>query len=204
MMRRLIPLLAVLLLAGSAWGGTDFSTLKDGDIIFQTSVSDQSEAIHLATRSLYSHCGVILYRDGEPFVFEAASIVKFTPLQDWIAGGDGGRFAVQRLKSPGILDSKESAEKLRKAADHFLGKPYDFTFEWSDQRIYCSELVWKLFDRAFGIQIGKLRQLKDFDLSDPVVALKVKERYGSEIPLEERVVSPEGIFKSKKLMPVAM
>jgi hypothetical protein len=203
-MKRLLPFIAAFLLAGSAWGGFDPSAFKDGDIVFQTSVSDQSEAIHRATGSPYSHCGVVFFRDGKPYVFEAASTVKFTPLEDWIAAGEGGRFAVQRLKSPNILDSEESIGKLRKTAEEFLGKPYDFTFEWSDHRIYCSELVWKLFDRALGVRIGKLRQLREFDLSDPVVALKVEERYGSRIPLEEMVIAPAGIFDSKKLTTVEM
>ncbi|HRG10273.1 MAG TPA: peptidoglycan peptidase, partial [Cyclobacteriaceae bacterium] len=34
-------------------------TLKSGDIIFQTSQSSQSKAIQLATRSEYSHMGII-------------------------------------------------------------------------------------------------------------------------------------------------
>ena len=45
--------------------------LKDGDIIFQTSLSNQSKAIQLATNSKYSHCGII-YKSGNDFyVFEA-------------------------------------------------------------------------------------------------------------------------------------
>lgn len=35
------------------------NTLKDGDIIFQTSLSGQSKAIQAATGSPYSHCGII-------------------------------------------------------------------------------------------------------------------------------------------------
>ena len=33
--------------------------IKDGDLIFQTSLSQQSKAIQLATKSKYSHCGII-------------------------------------------------------------------------------------------------------------------------------------------------
>ena len=202
-MKRILFFLAVILLTSSAWGGSGFSNFKDGDIIFHTSRSAQSVAIQRATRSPYSHCGIIFYRNSKPYVYEAVSTVKFTPLDKWVARGDGGRFVVQRLKNPSVLESKSSVEKLRKATDRFRGKPYDLTFEWSDQRIYCSELVWKLYDRALGIQVGELQKLKEFNLSDPVVSKKMKERYGSNVPLEEPVISPAAIFESDKLMTVS-
>lgn len=37
----------------------DLSDYKNGDIIFQTSKSNQSKAIQLATDSKYSHMGII-------------------------------------------------------------------------------------------------------------------------------------------------
>ena len=73
--------------------------LRDGDIIFHTSRSAQSAAIQRATHSPYSHVGLVLYRDGKPFVFEAISTVRYTPLASWIARGDGGHYVVKRLKS---------------------------------------------------------------------------------------------------------
>ena len=64
--------------------------LRDGDLIFQTSLSGQSRAIQEATGSKYSHCGII-YRDGcDYFVYEAVQPVKSTPLAQWIARGKGG------------------------------------------------------------------------------------------------------------------
>ena len=41
----------------------DNNEIKNGDLIFQTSLSGQSKAIQLATDSKYSHCGLI-YKDG--------------------------------------------------------------------------------------------------------------------------------------------
>ncbi|WP_206680678.1 hypothetical protein [Hymenobacter polaris] len=38
-------------------------TLREGDLIFHTSQSAQSQAIQLATHSPYSHCG-LLYKTG--------------------------------------------------------------------------------------------------------------------------------------------
>jgi Permuted papain-like amidase enzyme, YaeF/YiiX, C92 family len=203
-MRHPVLLIAVLLFAASSMAGLDPSgfVYQDGDIIFQTSLSDQSVAIQRATRSPYSHCGIIFYRNGKPYVFEAASTVRFTPIEEWIASGSGGHFVVRRLKDAGALFSEKAVSKFRAAAMRFQGKSYDSTFEWSDDRIYCSELVWKAYERGLSIQIGKLQKMKDFNLSDPIVARKLKERYGTKIPMNEPVISPEEIYRSELLATV--
>ena len=203
-MRHPVLITAVLLFTTSSMAGLEQPKFiyQDGDIIFQTSLSDQSVAIQRATRSPYSHCGIIFYRNGKPYVFEAASTVRFTPIEEWIASGSGGHFVVRRLKDAGTLLSDKAASKLRAAATRFQGKSYDSTFEWSDDRIYCSELVWKAYDRGLRIQIGKLQKMKDFNLSDPIVARKLKERYGTKIPMNEPVISPEAIYKSERLATV--
>ena len=50
--------------------------IEDGDIIFQTSLSAQSEAIQQATNSKYSHCGIIYKNNGRFYVYEAAETVS--------------------------------------------------------------------------------------------------------------------------------
>ena len=62
-------------------------------------------------------------------------------------------------------------------ASTFEGKPNDSAFNWSDDRIYCSELVWKIFHRALKIGTGDLRKLKEFDLSRPEVQKQLRGRY---------------------------
>src|SRR5262245_22490877 len=82
-------LVAILLVLGCRQGSAE-PTVQDGDIIFQTSQSAQSQAIQVATRSPYSHMGLILLRGGRPFVLEAISHVQLTPLATWAARGTGG------------------------------------------------------------------------------------------------------------------
>ena len=93
-------------------------------------------------------------------------------------------------------------EKLRKVATSFRGRPYDARFEWSDQRIYCSELVWKVYKRALGIELGPLERMGSFDVSHPEVQRWVRRRYGGKLPTEERVVTPAALFSSPKLLTV--
>jgi hypothetical protein len=182
---------------GAAIAGAN--PLRDGDIIFHTSRSAQSVAIQRATHSPYSHVGVIFFRDGEPFVFEAIATVQYTPFAKWTARGEGGRYVVKRLKQP-LTDAQ--VVKLRAATRAFEGKSYDLYFEWSDQRIYCSELVWKIYQRALGFRLGELQKLREFDLTDAAVRAKMRERYGAQVPLDEPVISPGAQFDSPLLQTV--
>lgn len=177
--------------------------LRDGDIIFQTSRSGQSKAIQQATKSKYSHCGIIYKRGKEFFVYEAVQPVKLTPLDKWIARGESGHYVIKRLKEVDRILTVETLQRMKKIGEKFQGKNYDLTFEWSDDRIYCSELVWKIYKEATGLDVGKLQHLRDFDLSGEAVQKKMKERYGDKIPMDETVISPVAIFDSELLMTVA-
>ncbi len=172
---------------------------RDGDIVFQTSRSAQSLAIQLATKSPYSHMGIVYVQNGHPFVFEAVQPVKSTPLQEWIARGKGGHFVVKRLRNAEFVLTAETVQKMQAIAEKFAGREEDVYFEWSDDRLYCSELVWKIFDRGAGIRIGNLAKLGDFDLSVPAVQAKVRERFGDNPPMQEIVISPAEMFASPEL-----
>ncbi|RZK27360.1 MAG: hypothetical protein EOO63_13600, partial [Hymenobacter sp.] len=71
-----------------------------------------------------------------------------------------------------------------------------------DKQIYCSELIWKVYDRGLHRQLGQLQHLRDFDLSHPAVRAKLRERYGNQLPLDEPVISPASIFASPELVTV--
>ena len=180
----------------------DVSLLKNGDIIFQTSTSAQSKAIQLATNCKYSHCGIIYKEDGNYFVFEAVQPVKKTPLLKWITRGKGNHYVVKRLKNADEVLTEKALNQMKSIGKSMNGKNYDLYFEWSNERIYCSELVWKLYKQSTGLEVGKLQQLKEFDLSHPAVQQKMKKRYGNTIPLNEKVISPAAIFESDLLYTV--
>lgn len=204
-MKNLLLLLSVLLLFGCK--KTEKYTvhnnkLKDGDLIFQTSQSAQSQAIQVATKSKYSHCGIIYKEGDEYFVFEAIQPVQTTPLNQWITRGKDSHYVVKRLKNADKVLTSDNLKKMKSAGKKMLGKNYDLYFEWSNDRIYCSELIWKIYKEGTGIEIGNLEQLKDFDLSHPTVKAKLKERYGNNIPKNEKVISPSAMFNSELLYTV--
>lgn len=177
--------------------------LQEGDIIFQESQSAQSQAIQLATGSRYSHCGIIYKKGDNYLVYEAIQPVQTTPLDEWIARGKDEHYVVKPLKKADHVLTPQAIAKMKKVGSTMNGREYDLYFEWGDDRIYCSELVWKIYKEGAGIEVGALQQLKDFDLSSPAVQQKLKERYGSNIPEDEKVISPAAIFDSELLYKVA-
>lgn len=177
------------------------SKFKDGDLIFQTSESKQCEAVRIATKSKFSHCGIIYDINGKWLVFEAVQPVKLTPIEDWIKHGKDNKYVVKRLKDESVL-KPEVLQKMKEYSQQFDGKEYDAYFEWTDNRIYCSELVWKIYKNAAGIELSKLREMKEFNLEDPRVQKILKERYGNAVPLEEKVVAPSDLADSSLLKTV--
>lgn len=148
--------------------------LKNGDLVFQTSGSSQSVAILLASRSPFSHMGIVeIGADGKTSVIEAAAPVKSTPLADWIAKGVGGRLAVKRVEN---LDDAAAANIL-KAAHRYDGLPYDLFFLPGHDAIYCSELVELAFQDGNGMALGKMQSIRELDIDNYFVRTLIKKRW---------------------------
>lgn len=177
--------------------------VQDGDLVFQTSTSSQSAAIRLVTKSPWSHMGIVFLRDGEPWVLEAVQPVKWTRLDAWIARGEGKRVAIKRLANADAVLTPDVIAKMRAEGEAMVGKPYDLQFVWDDDRLYCSELAWKIYQRGAGLEIGAPQKLKDLDLSHPVVKALVKERTkGMWLDPEQTLVSPQAMFEDAALVNV--
>ena len=200
-----VLVIAIFLMGWARFQGTDdmplnVDSVQDGDIIFQTSRSAQSTAIQLATHSRWSHMGIIFRQDGDWVVLEAVQPVKITPMDAWIQRGEGAHFVVKRLRNASEVLDDSTKSAMQQMGTQFLGKPYDIYFEWSDERMYCSELVWKIYQRTTNIELGKLQRLADFDLTHEEVQSVLNQRYGSDLPVNELVISPEAMFNAEQLV----
>lgn len=205
-------LLLLLLVAGIGIGGfllnlprrqvqeLAVSDFRTGDIVFHTSLSQQGMVMQLATHSPYSHCGVLFLRDSTWWVLEAVQPVSSCPLSDWIRRGKEGRFVVKRLKDE--LRLRNRMDSLTVLAGRFRGKPCDPWLGPGDDRLYCAELVWKLYDRALGIQPGAWQPLGSLDLSAPQVQEILYRHHGEKLPLKDSLITPVAIFRSPALKTV--
>ena len=172
---------------------------QDGDIVFHESTSRQSPIIKLAQHSKWTHCGIVFHIGDKAYVYEAVDPVRYTPLKDWVARGKDGVYCAKRLKSP---LSASSIEKMKSVGAKYKGKHYDTLFQWSDNRMYCSELIWKIYFEGAGIEVCKPNHFSDYSISLPRVKKLIKERYGDKFDPSEQIVSPQALFKSKLLKKV--
>lgn len=171
---------------------------QNGDMIFQINIAGQGKAIQLATHSKYTHIGILFKEDNEWMVYEAVQPVQKVKLKSFIERGDNKKYVIKRLTNDSLLKIDSMINKMKQYLSAQLDKNYDLYFNWKDDELYCSELVWKCYN-IIGIEIGKTKLLKDFDLTHPIVKKTLEERYGSNIPLDEKVVAPSDIFENNTL-----
>ena len=166
------------------------SEVREGDVIFQTSKSQQSPLIQIGTRSKITHCGIIVMRGGKPYVLETLKTLVLTPLDKFIARGEDGKYWIKR----------SSRENIKIKYAKYLGKPYDLAFKFDNGRFYCSELVYDIYQKQLGIQLAEPRQVKDylFLFTDRLPKLKrAMKRRG--ISKEQYAIAPVDIFNSDYL-----
>jgi len=192
---------AILLFVVAAVSCSRFSGYapRAGDIVFQDLESAQGQAVKLATGSQYTHCGIVFDVEGKFMVFDAVGPVRMIPLQEWIRKGVNRHVVAKRLDTLRRSLTGETLQQMRLVAERHLGKEYDLVFSWSDDQMYCSELVWKVYQEGMGFELTPLRQLGSFQLDHPVVKAKLQERYGDSVPLAQPVVAPSDLFDSENL-----
>ena len=150
--------------------------VREGDVIFQTSPSEQSPLIQIATRSKISHCGIIVMKNEKPYVLETLKTLVVTPLDKFIARGEDGKYWLKRSKKENIKIKYKS----------YLGKPYDKAFKFDNGKFYCSELIYDIYKNQLGIELCKPKKVGDYLILGT-----------DKLPKIERVMKERGIIKGQ-------
>lgn len=165
------------------------ASFQDGDLIFHQSQTAQSRAIKEATGSPWTHVGLLFKERNQWYVVEAVQPVRVTKLSTFTARGLHKDYQVYRVRNM----TTDNVKALREELKTYLGKDYDIYFEWSDDRTYCSELVYKPVYKITGIEIGELQKYRDLKLDGPYVQAMIKQRLtdtGRTLNLDEPIVTP--------------
>jgi hypothetical protein len=139
--------------------------------------------------------GIIFIENGSAMVYHAVEPVSRNTIDEFIDMSEDGRYEIRRLKDQGSL-TPEVVQQMRSEAQTKLGLHYDLAFDWSDEEMYCSEYVWKIYRKVLKIEIGRPRPLKEFDLSHPLVRSALHSRYGNNIPFSGKMISPGDMYVS--------
>lgn len=197
-----VVVLALCLVGWSVWDVA--STLNKyqpqvGDVVLQsiTPGGRLLRTIRGVTESPWCHCGVVDRKDGQWVVCEAVgSGVCYTPLTEFLLRGDEIRFAVYRLKG----QFQHHAAAFVACLQPYLGRPYDIQYELDDEKIYCSELVYKAYRDATGDTLGVVQRFGDLNwqpYEDDIL-----HYHPGAVPVERQIVTPASLQYSPQLTKV--
>lgn len=119
----------------------ELSKLKVGDIILQPLNCWSCSLIEAQTESEFSHIGLVSrIDDSKVYIAEAFMSVREVSFKEFNTKTERGI----KLK---VLRPKYVNPELENVfRDSFEGLDYDSGFLWDDSEIYCSELLYKLFN----------------------------------------------------------
>lgn len=162
--------------------------LKDGDLVFIKSQTEQSSLLRYTTGSEWTHVGIAFKKASGWEVIEAVQPVKWTGIGSFVARSKNYSFDVKRPNF--VFDSEE----IKKFTEKLIKKNYDYIFAWDDERWYCTELVWKAFKAVTGVELGTLERIGDLQHIDSDLIKKEAKRrfsaYGVPYDHEEWKASP--------------
>ena len=163
--------------------------VHNGDFVFQSLPhAALIDAIEAATASPWSHCGIVVVDGDSIQVIEAIGPVQFTDFKEWQGRGRDGKIAVTRLKDASVIPAMIAQAKT------MLGKPYDIHYAMDDEKIYCSELIYKSFLLATRQEIAAPVALGDLNWQPAEQVIRSIE--GGALPLDRIMVTPVAVAKS--------
>ena len=130
----------------------DLGNIREGDVVFIESKSQQSPYIKAGTMCKWTHCGVVVETASGIKVLEASKTVTLTNVDTFIGRAKNGNYMVKR---PHQQLSKPISYKK------WLGQPYDLAFKFDNGKMYCSELVWLVYKEQ-GIELCSPRKVGDY------------------------------------------
>lgn len=167
-----LPLL--ILVSGKSWDSPDqhdvYSgklnklmnsvTFEDGDVVFRRGKSMASQAVLLTEKnSMYSHAGLIYLVNHVPYVIHAVpgesgtdpEEIKCEKLTSFLGFEKASRAGIYRLTSADKSKRILALQKARQAFSQRVEFDEEYNLE-SDEKLYCTELIWKSY-RAAGIDL---------------------------------------------------
>jgi hypothetical protein len=165
---------------------------RDGDLLFVSCDGPLCHVIEGVTQSPFSHVGMVSGTGADATVIEAFGPVGEVPLQVFLERSSGNFTLMRWVGEPATRISDIEA-----AMRSFAGRPYDSHYQLDDERIYCSELVYKAVLKVTGIEAAPLRKLGDMNYAPYEDFIRRKE---GTLPLERQMITPADLQRSPFLL----
>jgi hypothetical protein len=143
--------------------------VKNGDIIFRNGTDEVSRAARSMNRSdtSFSHCGFVLVENDSVFVYHAiggiynpSQRLRRDPIDSFCIPPETDRFAIYRYD----LQRSQSDSLVRLIRRHYdAGLKFDMYFNFlSDDKMYCSEFVFKCLDRSLSDSLSHIIRAREW------------------------------------------
>lgn len=166
---------------------------RDGDILLQHIECRLGTVITGVTDSQYSHCGMVVTVKDRLCVLEAVGPVRYTPIRQWLGRGFRAWFTQLRVRD---LSKERIAEAIAEARA-CLGRPYDIQYELDDEKLYCSELVYKAYLRGAVVEVGCKQKLGSLNWRPHEEF--IRRLADGELPLDRQLITPESLARSRNV-----
>lgn len=158
----------------------DFHHFRTGDLLFQKINRNDSKTSDTA----YNNIGIAFIDDDNYALLETSDQVQYVSIIQWVEKGINKDYVAKRLLNADSLFTSVGIQVLEKEVRNNIMKKYDNSNDWSDDKMYNAELIWKMYKRTFNIELGSLDTIK----IDTIKRLEIR---------------PSEIFNSNQLMTVS-
>lgn len=165
-----------------------------GDVILVSLPCYICSLIELEENSKFSHIGIINIENGQPVVYEARGSVKKTSMKSFLNLLKADR-VIRIIRLPMVFNAKE----LRYYFEEFYeGLDYDRGFLWNNfdehnnEKLYCSELVYKMLSHFWDFTLKPKKM--HFD-QHPDIWFKY---FKGNVPAGKMGLAPEDLNKSSE------
>ena len=95
--------------------------------------------------------------------------------------------------------TNDQQKNMRAIGNRLYGKSYDLKFAWSDDQMYCSELVWKIYKEGAGIELISPKNMDQYNFTEPAIKKELERRWKGSVNWKEPVVAPSDLAASPLL-----
>lgn len=175
--------------------------IRDGDLLF-VAADDHglSSAINRVTqtelKTSYEHVAIIKVDSDTTWVLDASGKdgTRKILLQEFM---DERGSAVYRYRLKGEYTG--SIKEGWPVAEAMLGKPYNFSYVWNDTSHYCSEFIYRMFEKDSIFELNPMTFINPETGEFDNIWVEHYEKLGITIPEGEPGCNPNGLAASDKL-----